>query len=212
MENIKVKLYSRGAQALEKAELLALLVGDEALAAALLAACEGSLAKLTTTELSRLRMLEGLGLRRAVWLAACAELGRRVAAEKALKARKITTSADIAELFRPQLQGLRHEECWAIYLSSSNEIEGRLQVSSGGVQATVVDHRLIVKQALQLLTPRLALVHNHPSGAAEASPQDRVLTERIAAAAALFDIYLLDHVIIARSGHFSFRDTGLLGD
>lgn len=212
MENILIKLSSRGARALENTELLALLVGDEVLAGALLAACRGSLAELTTAELSRLRMLEGLGLRRAQLLAACAELGRRVAAETALQAKTISKSADIADLFRPDLQGLHHEECWALYLSASNRIQDKQQVSSGGVQGTVVDHRLIIKQALQLLTPRLVLVHNHPSGAAEASPQDRALTERIIAAASLFDIYLLDHVVIARSGYFSFRDAGLLGD
>lgn len=57
---------------------------------------------------------------------------------------------------------------------------------------------------------QLILIHNHPSGAAEASPQDKVLTERIAQAAALFDIRLLDHIIIAREGDFSFLREGLI--
>ena len=69
---------------------------------------------------------------------------------------------------------------------------------------------MIVKRALELLATQLILVHNHPSGAAEASPQDRVLTERIARAAALFDIRLLDHLIVAREGDFSFLREGLL--
>ena len=83
-------------------------------------------------------------------------------------------------------------------------------MSQGGVQGTVVDHRLVVKRALELLATQLILVHNHPSGAAEASPQDRALTERVARAAALFDIRLLDHLILAREGDFSFRRAGLL--
>ena len=72
-------------------------------------------------------------------------------------------------LFRPELEQLDHEECWAVYLSSSNRIIERQRISQGGVQGTVVDHRLIVKRALELLATQLILVHNHPSGSAEAS-------------------------------------------
>ena len=78
------------------------------------------------------------------------------------------------------------------------------------MQGTVVDHRLIVKRAHELLATQLILVHNHPSGSAEASEPDRTLTARIAQAAALFDIRLLDHIIVARAGSFSFRSAGLL--
>ena len=84
-------------------------------------------------------------------------------------------------------------------------------MSQGGVTGTVVDHRIVVKRALELLATQLILIHNHPSGTAEASPQDRALTERIARAAALFDIRLLDHIVIARGGDFSFLRAGLLG-
>lgn len=107
-------------------------------------------------------------------------------------------------LFRPQLETLAYEECWAVYLTSSNRIIERQRISQGGVQGTVVDHRLVVKRALELLATQLVLIHNHPSGAAAPSPQDKVLTERVAQAAALFDIRLLDHIIIAREGDFSF--------
>ena len=112
-------------------------------------------------------------------------------------------------LFRPQLETLAYEECWAVYLTSSNRIIERQRISQGGVQGTVVDHRLVVKRA-ELLATQLVLIHNHPSGAAAPSPQDKVLTERVAQAAALFDIRLLDHIIIAREGDFSFLRAGLV--
>ena len=83
-------------------------------------------------------------------------------------------------------------------------------MSQGGVQATVVDHRLVVKRALELLATQIILVHNHPSGAAEPSVADKQLTQRISEAAALFDIRLLDHIIISGEGHFSFRRSALL--
>ena len=91
-----------------------------------------------------------------------------------------------------------------------NRIVERQRVSQGGVQATVVDHRLVIKRALELLATQIILVHNHPSGAALPSEQDKILTKKIAEAAALFDIRLLDHLIIARGGEYSFRQSGLL--
>ena len=203
-------MAARGAEALDDRELLALLTDDEQLAGALLAACGGSLARIGSEDAARLRMVGGLGLRRARLLLAAAEFGRRVAAEHAADADVVATSDDVVRLFRPQLGSLPHEECWVVYLTSSNRIVERQRVSQGGVQGTVVDHRLIVKRALELLATQLILVHNHPSGAAEASPQDKVLTDRVAQAAALFDIRLLDHIIIAREGDFSFLREGLI--
>jgi len=210
VKQIAEKLAARGAAALTDAELLALLVGDRALADALLASQSGSLARLASQPEARLRMIGGLGLQRARLLAACTELGRRLALARAEEADVVATSDDVVRLFRPRIEHLAYEECWALYLTSSNRIIERQRVSQGGVQGTVVDHRLVVKRALELLATQLILVHNHPSGAAEASPQDRALTERVARAAALFDIRLLDHLILAREGDFSFRRAGLL--
>lgn len=210
MKNIIDKLHSRGVVSLSDAELLAVLTEDEVLATSLLNVCGGKAAGLADKRIERLRMIEGLGLRRAQRIAVAVELGRRAAAETADRFEPIRSSADVAALFRPQMEALTHEECWAVYLTSSNRILERQLVSQGGVQGTVVDHRLVVKWALELLATQLILVHNHPSGAAEPSPQDKVLTERVAAAAALFDIRLLDHLIISRSGHFSFLEAGLI--
>lgn len=204
------KMAARGAAALSDRELLTLLTGDELLAEALLSAAGGSLARLAAEDTARLRMVGGLGLRRARLLAAAAEYGRRVALARADEADVIRESGDVVRLFRQQLEGLAHEECWAVYLTASNRIIERQRISQGGVQATVVDHRLIVKRALELLATQLILIHNHPSGAAEPSPQDKVLTERVARAAALFDIRLVDHLIISREGDFSFLRAGLL--
>ena len=210
MKTITDKMAARGAESLSDAELLAVLTDDEQTAGALLAACGGALARIAE-DAARLRMVGGLGLRRARLLLAAAEFGRRVAASRAAEADVIATSDDVVALFRPQLETLAYEECWAVYLTSSNRIIERQRISQGGVQGTVVDHRLIVKRALELLATQLILVHNHPSGTPEASGQDKTLTERVARAAALFDIRLLDHIIIARDGDFSFLREGLMG-
>lgn len=212
MDNLRNKMTSRGVESLDDRELLSLLVEDPQLAEVLLAAFGGSLGRLVHAPEARLRMVGGLGLRRARMLLLAAELGRRVAAEGVGETDSIATSDDVVRLFRPQLERLTHEECWVVYLTASNRVIERQRVSQGGVTGTVVDHRLIVKRALELLATQLILIHNHPSGTPEASAQDRALTYRIAKAAALFDIRLLDHVIIARGGgDFSFRESGLIG-
>ena len=190
---------------MDDAELLTLLTEDGQAARALLEAYDGSPARIAGESEARLRMVGGLGLKRARMLLAAAEFGRRAAADRAAEADSVATSDDVVRLFRPQLQRLAHEECWVVYLTSSNQ-----RVSQGGVTGTVVDHRLIVKRALELLATQLILIHNHPSGTPEASGQDKALTERVARAAELFDIRLLDHIIIAREGDFSFRREGLM--
>lgn len=210
MKNILDKMASRGAESLSDRELLAVVLDDEPLADALLAAYNGSLARIGEEDTARLRMVGGMGLRRARLLGAVAELGQRISQMRVMESDIISTSDDVVRLFRKQMQTLAYEECWAVYLTSSNRIIERQRVSQGGVQGTVVDHRIIIKRALELLATKLILIHNHPSGAAEASAQDKVLTERIARAAALFDIALLDHIIIAREGDFSFLRAGLM--
>lgn len=211
MQNIRNKMTSRGVEALDDRELLSLLLDDEQMAELLLSTYGGSLSRLASENEARLRMVGGLGLRRARMLLLAAEFGRRVAAAGAAESEFIATSDDVVRIFRPQLERLTHEECWAVYLTASNRVIERQRVSQGGVTGTVVDHRLIIKRALELLATQLILIHNHPSGTPEASAQDRALTERIANAAALFDIRLLDHVIIARGGSdFSFRREGLI--
>lgn len=199
----------RGVQSLSDEELLTLLVEDRTVAEHLIEAC-GTPARIAAEERTRLRMIGGLGLRRARLLHLAAEFGRRVAEAQHDAAQVISSSEDVVALMRPQLERLPHEECWALYLTSSNRLIERQRISQGGVQGTVVDHRLVVKRALELLSTKLILVHNHPSGAAESSGADERLTQRLKEAAALFDIRLLDHLIIAREGDFSFKRAGLI--
>ena len=216
MKNLHDKLHSRGVSVLSDNELLALMVESPndsrsplQIADGLLAEC-GSLQGVVRADLSRLRMVEGIGLRRAERLVVAAEIGRRVAVVDESEVIKISTDADVVRLMRPQMELMQYEECWVLYLTSSNRLIERQRVSQGGVQATVVDHRLIVKRALELLATQIILVHNHPSGTAEPSGADKVLTQKVADAAALFDIKLLDHVIISRGGNFSFRREQIL--
>lgn len=217
MKNITDKLQSRGAQSLSDEELVAVVVAEsltddkaETLAQELLNESSGALMRLVDTPFERLRMVSGMGRLRALRLIAAAELGRRVASAEALTQDRVQSDGDVVRIMEPTLGALQHEECWALYLASSGKVLDKVRISQGGVQATVVDCKLVIRRALELLASQIVLVHNHPSGSAEPSEQDMVLTCRIADAAELFEIRLLDHVIIARGAHFSFRAHNLV--
>ena len=217
MKNLTDKIFSRGAEVLSDAELLSLLVaeslGDDQaleLGRELVKESGDSLLGVAEQDIARLRMMSGLGKLRAMRIKAASEMGRRVAQARATSQSVIASDSDVVRLMEPQLGTLQHEECWALYLASSGRVLERMRISQGGVQATVVDCKLIIKRALELLAVQIVLVHNHPSGCAEPSGQDVALTERVSAAANLFDIRLLDHVIISRGAHFSFRARNMI--
>ena len=140
-------MAARGVDALTDRELLSLLTEDEQSAEALLAAYGGSLARVGSEEAARLRKIGGLGLRRARMRLAAAELGRRITAARAAETDVVSSSDDVVRRFRPQLETLSHEECWAVYLTSSNRIIERQRVSQGGVQRTLDEQTLIIKRA-----------------------------------------------------------------
>jgi DNA repair protein RadC len=99
---------------------------------------------------------------------------------------------------------------WVLYLSSSNRILERRRISVGGLASLTTDCRLIIRHGLNLVAASIIVVHNHPSGVAKPSGEDEVFTSRLKEAAALFDIALLDHVIVAGGGSYSFRADGKL--
>lgn len=216
MDLLTNKIVTRGIGSLTDAELLSLLLDEgnatlsaQEMACRIIDEC-GSLAGVGRVEIARLRMIEGVGLKRAVRIAAAAELGRRSMMAQAEEVDTIATSDDVVRIFRPLFEGVKYEECWVLYLTNSNRIIERQRLSRGGVQGTVVDRRLIAKRALELLATQVVLIHNHPSGDARPSEADKVLTSGIDAALKLFDIRLLDHLIIASGDSFSFRQSGLL--
>lgn len=212
MKNIIDKLSSRGAAALSDEELVAVVIADGgandstiAVARSIVAECGGSLEGVATCDVARLRMIGGLGRAKALRLKSSIEIGRRVAIAGGSSVDTISSDSDVVRIMEPVLGALQHEECWALYLASSGRVLERMRVSQGGVQATVVDCKLILKRAIELLATQIVVVHNHPSGSVEPSRQDMELTERISEAAKLVDMRLLDHVIIARGTHYSFR-------
>ena len=218
-KQVREKLIARGASALTDTELLSILLhgsgpGGPAteLAGRLLDHFEGSLARMGRCSLAELRSAESLGIARAAVLSAALELGRRLRAEQSRSLDQVQTDRDVIEMFRPLIAELPYEEFWALYLNSSNRVLDRVRISQGGVSATVVDHRLIVKRAVEKLAHAVILVHNHPSGSELPSEEDRTVTERVVQAVSLFDIALLDHIIVTSGPCYSFRNEGFFDD
>lgn len=209
MQEIRNKIAIRGFEVLSDVEILSVLLEDEALAEALIAEC-GSLAGVANLPSSRLRMIAGLGAKRTERVLAAIEIGHRISSANRAVEESISSSEDVVRIMRPKLQDKKHEECWVLFLTNSNRIIECRCMSQGGVQATVVDHRLIVKRALELLSTRIIIVHNHPSGSATPSGADFEITKKIKDAASLFDIQLLDHIIVSTTESYSFKSNGKL--
>ena len=104
------------------------------------------------------------------------------------------------------------QECFKIMLlNNANKVKGIYEVSSGGITGTMVDLRIVFAVILKSLTTAVILAHNHPSGTLMPSEADKRLTEKIKNAAVLFDVKVLDHLIISPDGnYFSFADEGFL--
>ena len=217
-KQVREKLVLRGVGALTDAELISIVFQEGTRGASALTLAErlmdrtdGSLIRLQQMPLQALRQTEGIGMKKAALLAAALELGRRLEIEQQRTPFTIASNEDVIRLFRHQMAVLPHEEFWVLFLSSANTVLGKMKVSQGGVSGTVVDYRLIVKRAVELLASGMILVHNHPSGVARPSEEDKTLTEEILRAASLFNIIVVDHLIITSGECFSFRQQGLIG-
>ena len=211
MENqlkiVREKALVCGFDGLSDEELLTLLCED-AEAAHSLFARYGRLSKLADAEIKELRQNDALGVRGAIRLSAAMEFGRRTAVAEGENIEFVGSSDDIKRLFTG-LGALHHEEFWVVCLNSAGRVLDKVRISQGGVNCTQVDCRLICKRALELLASSVVLVHNHPSGVAKASNDDVILTNKISAALALFNIRILDHIILAGNDSFSFVAEGL---
>ena len=125
---------------------------------------------------------------------------------------KITNSKDVNDFVRtiyPVEINIR-EAMLVLYLNNSNKTMGYSIAGIGGITATVVDIRLILRDALLTQSTNIILVHNHPSGSLTPSEADRQMTDKVRKAAEVMDIKLLDHLILTEDTYYSFAEYGVL--
>lgn len=210
------KMNVSGAASLSDSELLAILINSGTqdksaidVAREILASAGNSLNALSGISMDRLCAVQGIGEAKASRLLAAFELAVRIQSEPSGPRMRITASSTVSRIFSPLLRNLQHEECWVLFLNKANKIIAKEKVSTGGVSGAVLDPRIIIRKAVDKLASAIILVHNHPSGNPTPSELDRRQTRVLRDAAALLDIALLDHVIIAGDRYYSFSDEGL---
>ncbi len=211
------KLLKFGKQHLSNAELIAILIGsgnrDESavdLSKRILERVDNNLATLGKLQLSDLQKFKGIGEAKAITLLACLELGRRRQAENLAEINKITTSKDAYHVLLPMLADLPYEEFWVLYLNKGNSIIKKEKLSSGGIDGTAVDVRMIMKNAIDFLATAIIIAHNHPSGNLKPSEADKKLTDKLLQAGKILEVRLIDHIIVSSNGFYSFADEGIL--
>lgn len=211
------KLLLKGKAALSDAELIAILLGTGTtslsavdVAKKILQTTSNNLDELAKLSVKDLTKVKGIGEAKAITVVAALELGRRRKELTTEEKPKIASSYNAFELMQEHLMDIPHEEFWVILTNRAQRVLKKQQISLGGVSGTVADPRIIFKLALEELASGIVLVHNHPSGNLAPSQADIQLTNKMKEGGKLLDIQVLDHIIVAGKGYYSFMDEGLL--
>jgi DNA repair protein RadC len=214
-ERPRERLFALGANALSDAELVALLLrtgvrGKSAvdLARELLKTYEG-ITKLLNAG-PQLASVKGLGPAKAAQFAAAMELARRSAEERIREAKALTSPGAVRDYLRLAIGGRPHEVFVCIWLDAQHRVIKFDEPFRGTLTQTSVYPREVVKMALQTNAAAVIFAHNHPSGVAQPSQADELLTHNLRDALALIEVKVLDHFIIAGNQAISFAERGLL--
>ena len=198
------------------AELLAILIGsgsgeDSAvsLMQKVLSAYGDSLDRVGRLSVEELCQFKGIGPAKAITILAACELGRRRAVEQPER-RQVRSAAQAYDYFYPLMRDLAVEEVHVLLLNQSSVVIDSVRIGVGGLTETVVDVRVILREALLKRATALLLCHNHPSGSLRPSVHDDRLTRQVQEAARLLNLSLADHVIFTDNGYYSYADEGRL--
>jgi len=212
------RLRSLGAEALSDAELVALLLrtgggGRDAVATArlLLDKSHGLLGLARFSRFAR-HEIPGLGPAKCASLSAAVELGRRLQGRRLRAGERIRGPAEIHTHFHPRLRDCERERFLAILLDSRHRVLREVTISQGTLTASLVHPREVFRAAVRESAAALVLVHNHPSGDPAPSGEDREVTRRLCEAGRIIGIRVLDHVVVAERGFFSFCEAGEIDD
>jgi DNA repair protein RadC len=215
-ERPRERLLAVGAGALADAELLAILLrtgvrGKSAVEVARqLLGRFGSVAALLEAGAERLAETPGLGSAKHAQLQAALELARRALREEMSSRDALSSPGAVRDYLRLSLSGREHEVFVALLLDAQHRVIACEELFRGTLTQTSVYPREVVKCALRHNAAAVIFAHNHPSGVAEPSHADEILTRSLRAALTLVDIQVLDHFIVAGSRTMSFAERGLL--
>jgi DNA repair protein RadC len=215
-ERPRERLIERGAESLSDAELLAVLLGPGSAGANSLSTARsllqafGSLRRLLSAQVDALLAQRGVGPARYATLMAALEVARRHYGEALRAGPAMTAPAAVRQFLTAQLRDRPYEVFCCLHLDNRHRLIHFEEVFRGTIDGASVHPREILRQALKHNAAALIFAHNHPSGVAEASQADELITRRLRDALALVDIRVLDHVIVGDSHCVSFAERGLL--
>jgi DNA repair protein RadC len=215
-ERPRERLLHLGAAGLSDTEILAVLLGRGTrgcsaleLARQLMGEFGGIRSTLNagTIELCEFR---GMGPAKAATLLAARECGRRYLSERLRPGVTIGSPADSREFLRANLRDRPHEVFCCLFLDNRHRVLAFDELFRGTIDAAAVYPREIVKQALRRNAAAVILAHNHPSGVAEPSQSDQLITRRIRDALDLVDVRLLDHFVVGDQDCISLASRGMI--
>ncbi len=215
-ERPREKLLEKGAAALSDAELLAILLRTGTPGRSAVELARGvlksfrSLRKLIAADRQRFCAEPGLGLARFAELQAAIELSRRQLTESLKIGPPLGSPRATRDFLTAKLRDLEHEVFCCLYLDKRHRLIEFQELFRGTIDGASVHPREIVKLALQRNSAAVIIAHNHPSGVAEPSQADELITQRIKEALGLVDIRLLDHIIVGDGISVSLAERGLL--
>ena len=211
------KLLHHGRRHLTDAELIAILIGSGSrnetavdLSKRILSFYENNLTKIGQASIQDLSRFKGIGEAKAITIIAALELGLRRKEVQEEQIIQVTASSDVHRYLYNTFADLNHEEFWILLLNRSNHIIGRHLISKGGQAGTVADPKIIFKVALERNAANIVLAHNHPSGNLKPSESDNKLTRDLVASGMMLGLYVVDHLIFARSNYYSYKDEDLI--
>ena len=207
------KLALRGAGALSDSELLAILIRTGSKGRSALdvgrALCGTGLHDVSVQSFDELASLPGIGPSRSAAILAAFELGRRVS-QKPHEAQDMSSPESVYRLCGPSLNHLRRERFVALALNTKNRLMRELVISEGDLNSSVVHPREVFEPLIRVSAAAVIFVHNHPSGDPTPSQRDVEVTQRLLQVGELLGIKVLDHVVVAMRGFYSFQAHGFL--
>ena len=208
------RLFTHGASALSEIELLAILIGtgtkseNALMLAQRLLKTSGGLYALARTSPDEIAQVHGIGRAKAAKIIAALELGFRLTTSALAERPKILNAKDVVQLMR-DMGALTQEHVRVMLLDSSQRLISTKTLYIGTVNTAVIRVAEVLREAVIRNSPSFILIHNHPSGDRNPSPEDINLTRALVSASKLMDIQLTDHIIIAGSDWVSLREMGL---
>ncbi|MCK4362329.1 MAG: DNA repair protein RadC [Dehalococcoidia bacterium] len=214
-ERPRERLKESGPASLSNSELLAIILRTGTAAENVLGLASrvltrfGGLTGLARASFGELCAEKGVGQAKAAQLKAALELGQRLSSTQPEERAVVRTPQDVANLLMAEMGFLDQEQLRVVLLTSKNQVISISEVYKGNVNTSLIRPSELFREAVRENCPAIIVVHNHPSGDPDPSPEDIAVTKQIVAAGRVLDIEVLDHMIIGGKRYVSLKERGV---